>query len=543
MTRASCLFGVVALITGCSGLVSPDESRLDPDNATADGGRRDLGRPDGNTPDGSRPDGSDPDTGGEGDCTGDGDCNDSVDCTLDTCVDGFCQFTADDTRCVGDDPNPCTSGVFCDRTEGCRGIPRDCDDGIGCTEDRCEVAAGGCVYSDACEDGDTCDPALGCTGGECARDEDCSDGDACTDDRCVGRVCQRPVRACPPTGNPCQGSVCDSDSGDCVAVDVPNGTPCPDDGNLCTTGEACMDGFCLPRGNVPCGDSPGPCTTAVCDPTTGTCAARPVAAGAPCDDGDPCTTGTVCDGGGGCGNGAGCLDDGNPCTDEHCTGTGCISEDSPDGNPCPSSTGAAAGACCGGGCTDLSIDSANCGGCGIDCGDALCIDGVCAECEGDFDCPSAGSPCVEARCRSGFCEFEVTTGFCFIGGSCFADGMQNPANQCLACDPDITDREWTVRFMAPCSDGRWCTLVAGTPDPDNVGMDRCSNDGRCAGSNRGCGDSNQCTRDACNEDTNQCDHFNRDGACSTAGTSGVCCAPPTGGAAMCLPGLICPTGP
>lgn len=69
-----------------------------------------------------------------------------------------------------------------------------CDDGVDCTNDFCDAAAGECVHEPSdgeCDPGQTCDPDRGCVGGAtpCSGDEDCTDESGCTIGRCDGDRC------------------------------------------------------------------------------------------------------------------------------------------------------------------------------------------------------------------------------------------------------------------------------------------------------------------------------------------------------------------
>ncbi len=239
---------LVALLSGCSAIVSPDESELDEEGggdagAGVDGGRTDSGGEDAFVP---PRDGGPVDSGPE--CPGG--CDDEVACTVDTCVDGECRHEASDALCGDgercnpgsgcvpivctedsdcDDGLPCNGEETCDpgaagadETTGCLdGAPPTCDDGFACTEDSCDDGADGCVHTpldSACDDSidcsvDSCDPGSatdpsGClhieddtlcdtgycrTGGACSiaaggceggETRDCRDGDPCTADTC-----------------------------------------------------------------------------------------------------------------------------------------------------------------------------------------------------------------------------------------------------------------------------------------------------------------------------------------------------------------------
>ena len=130
-------------------------------------------------------------------CTSNADCDDGIDCTTDTCdvPTGTCTNTPDDSVC--------DNGVFCDGTETCDpandcqgGTPPDCDDGVSCTIDECNPG------TDACEnlsDDGLCNDGLFCNGVE---------------------TCD-PLHDCQPGTWPCQpGEVCDEING-CYSLALP----------------------------------------------------------------------------------------------------------------------------------------------------------------------------------------------------------------------------------------------------------------------------------------------------------------------------------
>jgi hypothetical protein len=177
-------FGVAGL-SGCSAIISTDKDALGGANLSGGDGGVAAGQGDAGLPTA---------------CAKDADCDDGNACNgVETCASGR----------VGSD-------LF----TGCRaGVPVQCDDGIGCTLDRCEPSVG-CVFeanAALCDDGvfcteDVCDSAAapgadGCrhverdaacsycfSDGRCdaARGGcfgrvtavSCGDGDACTDDLC-----------------------------------------------------------------------------------------------------------------------------------------------------------------------------------------------------------------------------------------------------------------------------------------------------------------------------------------------------------------------
>ena len=102
----------------------------------------------------------------------------------------FCQLCDVDTDC---DPAGRCAGRACE-TGACVDVPPvDCDDGRQGNVDTCVVDSSGapvcrhtCFNPTACDDGNRCNGAEGCTAGACRPGVplDCDDGDGCTDDRC-----------------------------------------------------------------------------------------------------------------------------------------------------------------------------------------------------------------------------------------------------------------------------------------------------------------------------------------------------------------------
>jgi MYXO-CTERM domain-containing protein len=120
-----------------------------------------------------------------------------------------------------------------------------------------------------------------------------------------------------------------------------DGAAC-DDGNLCTTDDACSGGACVGGGSLSCNDG-NACTDDSCSPATGCVHANNTAS---CSDGDPCTVSESCHSGV-CGGGSA-----KTCTaSDAChiagtcsTGVGCSNPSAPDGTSC------SGGSCVGGTC-------------------------------------------------------------------------------------------------------------------------------------------------------------------------------------------------
>ena len=244
----------------------------------------------------------------------------------------------------------CPTGGLCVGALCVGGSSTPCpDDGVACTEERCDPVRG-CVHEPVaarCEDGDPCtaaicDPHSGCTQAP-ATGPACEDGDACTTaDRCMGGRCVgQPVR-CPPdawacTDEQCIAGVCrpvplddrcpaaectvstcrpgarDADRRGCVTTPSVDGTPCSDDGAFCTD-DACDAGGCL---HVPIDGrcaSADECTQAVCAPER--------------DDRNEagCVPGSS--------DGPGCAEDGDPCSDDLCQESRCAHQPVTDPELC-----------------------------------------------------------------------------------------------------------------------------------------------------------------------------------------------------------------
>jgi N-acetylneuraminic acid mutarotase len=233
-------------------------------------------------------------------------CNDGNACTTkDVCQSGVC---------VGSSPVVCPAGDVCHfagvcnpQTGQCASTPKPdgtgCSDGNPCTtNDACfnGVCTSGspvvCQPVDGCHVAGVCNPNTGaCSnpvkadGSACNDGNACSQTDVCKAGKCVG---SNPV-ACAPL-DPCHvAGSCDPQTGQCSAPAAPDGTSC-DDGNPCTTKDACFGGSCT--GGVPL-DCPPPDAchgTGVCNPATGNCSYPSAVDGTACNDGNACTTVDTC---------------------------------------------------------------------------------------------------------------------------------------------------------------------------------------------------------------------------------------------------------
>ncbi|MDX9719723.1 MAG: hypothetical protein RBU37_03185, partial [Myxococcota bacterium] len=208
------------------------------------------------------------------DCSGlDASCRQGVcNSTTGTCA----ELLLNDQGC--DDDNACTDADTC--VEGlCVGtpLPSGTDCGDACREGVCDALTGLCNAVDLpdgtqCDDENACTQNTACSAGECAGEPvddgaSCDDGDPCTvDDRCTAGECAGTLLDCSALDDDCNLGACDRETGECRAIPFSNGSAC-DDGVVCTTRDACVDGVC-----------------------TG----EAIPEGGACNDGDPCTSGERC---------------------------------------------------------------------------------------------------------------------------------------------------------------------------------------------------------------------------------------------------------
>lgn len=175
---------------GCSG--DEAESPFSQTDAGADSSLSDAETDSGDASD----DEPDPTLGGP--CVDDGQCDDGLACTADSCdvERGRCRFVPDDSLCQ--DGLFCNGLEICDPRLGCRqGPPETCGDENSCTIDACVEETQSCVHRKRDADGDG-DPDAHCGGGDCddadpsvssLRDEICGNG---KDDNCNGVIDEEP---------------------------------------------------------------------------------------------------------------------------------------------------------------------------------------------------------------------------------------------------------------------------------------------------------------------------------------------------------------
>jgi hypothetical protein len=227
--------------------------------------------------------------------------------------------------------------------------------------------------------GMACDAAQICTGGvctpgsdagtdvpppECTSAVDCNDDNPCTDDTCSAGTCGHA-----------------------------NNTSSCDDGNACTTADACSGGSCQGGAATDCADT-NPCTDDSCNPVSGCAHANNTAA---CDDGSACTSNDTCSAGSCAGVAKSCSDD-NPCTDDACNAAdgACLhannTADCEDGDACTLGDKCSGGACVTGSGTRSCDDDNMCttDSCVPATGCAHVSTGLCVACSGDELTRTAG---------------------------------------------------------------------------------------------------------------------------------------------------------
>jgi hypothetical protein len=343
-----------------------------------------------------------------------------------------------------DDGNPCTNNDVCRRgicagtpIAGCVQCARDTDCG--------NIAVGPCQEA-FCSPAGTCNVRSASDGTGCNDNNPCTTNDVCTNGVCAGTpvanctTCDS-ASQCPQPPDQCQQATCINHV--CGIANKTNGTAC-NDGNACTTNDACTNGVCagtLTAGcvqcsrNTDCSSIPvDQCHEAVCG-ANGACVVQNRANGTSCDDGNPCTSNDVCTAG-------------------VCAGTeitGCVSCTSPGTCPQPADQ----------------------------CQQPTCQNNIC----GTENKPN-DSPCDDGD----VCTLLDTC----HNGTCQA-GLTKPCDQCLSCQ-DVngvaTCAPDSTQIGKRCNDQNACT--------EN---DVCTAAGICVGTPVDCDDGNECTTDTCDPAT------------------------------------------
>ncbi len=429
-------------------------------------------------------------------------CDTSKDgaCSATSCdpMDGVCKLALQPVGTLCGESAICAGAQVCDSNGACvPGAASDCDDADACTKDACD-AKKGCTFapldSGACDDGSVCSDLDACSKGKCVgTSNDCSDASPCTDDACD------PAKGC---------------------VHLPSAATSCDDGDLCSVGDFCLQGLCLPGSKVLGCDDGNPCTNDACDGKQG-CVSK-AQDGGKCDDDDGCTKLDACAAGSCKGVQLSC-DDGSGCTvdscdkDEGCQHKAQVAKACDDGNACT-------------------------------VGDACISSGLCAS--GQPKVCDDANPCTVDLCDplQGCVQKEVVGSKCDDGNACTVNekcdkgqctGSPRDCDDGLVCSKDSCDKDagcqYAVVAGSKCDDGNACT--AG---------DACAKGGACVpGPGLSCDDNNGCTTDACDPSTG-CTHKALDGIGCSDGDSctqadkcvqGAC----KGSGKSCDDGLVCTT--
>jgi hypothetical protein len=443
-------------------------------------------------------------------------------CTVgDVCVSGKCRGTPFVCKALTDCHTP---GVCIPATGECTNPPKAngsaCDDGSACTQQDgcvfgvCEGASSViCEAQDGCHDSGICDPDTGtCSNPAKADGAACDDGDPCTRaDACQSGACASgtPV-SCSPVDDCHDSGTCDSATGECTNPPKADGAAC-DDGNPCSTLDACRAGTCTGGTLLTCPASDACREAGVCNAATGQCEAAPKADGTACNDGNACTRTDACQGG-------------------VCTGGSPVACTASDDCHLPGACDIATGAC---------TDPAKANG-------SVCND---------------GNACTRTdRCLSGTCRGENPV-VCSATDQCHDGGTCNPASG--LCSGPAKPNGTTCSDGNACSQGDTCqggtcvpgvAVTCGASDQChavgtcNAVTGICSNPVKALGSP--CNDGNACTQtDSCvfgacvGGNLVNCastDPCRANGTCNPA--TGQCSSPPRPDGTFCTDGRECDAG-
>jgi hypothetical protein len=453
------------LVTSAAGLAcapADDVTVTDtarPDDAEADG-----------TGDADPEDGDARDDGGPQSCTG------PADCAGGPCSDGWCC----DEECRG----TCRACNLPGREGTCSPIPAGQDPGAECLEQSPETCGldGTCDGAGACAryaSGTPCDDRQGCT-----TDDECDGAGECTG--------ATPTDCAPEAGNECCTGDCSGLLGcyteaqecpdGCAADRLTVGRTCVGCGPARAAG-ICSGGTsqaCTAADHVLCAELDCGGTTWRCTNVGGLWAWR---TGVVCDDGDPCTSSDACFGGTCGGTGYSCVSD--DCTLRTCDGVGGCDEDYPGSETacgataCPPDTCAGitridfpescANVCDGrGACTTCSCDD-NPSDCGVGPANECCA-AACADASGCYTVPGScggADVCTDpyllnvARVCTG-CGPAAGSGACGGGGTFRCDAATHDACRSVTCGGTVyyctnAGGTWRWRASAACDDGNPCS--------------------------------------------------------------------------------------
>lgn len=107
-------------------------------------------------------------------------------------------------------------------------------------------------------------------------------------------------------------------------------------------------------------------------------------------------------------------------------------------------------------------------------------------------CPDDGLDCTDQfRDQDGNCVTVIIEDFCLVENRCYRMFESAPSNECLICDPSVSQDQLLPATGLPCDDGNACTIG-----------DECSPNGSCvSGVLNTCNDGNECTDDSCDAKT------------------------------------------
>ncbi|HVW24391.1 MAG TPA: lamin tail domain-containing protein [Polyangiaceae bacterium] len=318
----------------------------------------------------------------------------------------------------------CSSSTGCSYTStttncpfGCDGTAKQCKPDP-CTSVTCNTPPNDCYQAGSGQ----------CVNGKCvftplAAKTACNDGNQCTTgDACDGAGKCAGSAVSVDDGEPCTTDACDPVAG-ITHTPVADATNC-DDGNLCNGIATCQSGKCTNGAPKTCTTPPiGGCyaATGTCNPTNGACTYQPSSPGTTCDDGQVCTTNDACDGNGTCGGSAIVCTAGTPtCVDANTSRTFTA-------GTCQTSSGS-----CNAPSTDKHCDF------GCDSASGLCKQDPCI---GKTCTTPPSSQCYQATgtCSNGTCSYAVTAdASCDDGDPCTNNDKCSAAGACagtpLACN-------------------------------------------------------------------------------------------------------------
>ena len=357
--------------------------------------------------------------------------DDDNDCTADLCLNGSASHHVLPAGAQCEDGNG--NGGTCNKSGTCVvvcQVAADCVSQNPCQVPSCDTTKGVCVLTPVADDTPT--PGAAQTAGDCH-------AHVCVGGMDVNRVDDTDV---PTTPSDCDDEVCKSG--------VPSNPPAADH-SPCSTFQGNQPGFCDGAGAcVECADDAdcsGPsddCQHPVCK-ANGTCDVAFTAAMTPTTSNPPQTVGDcatlVCDGSGGTTNVTSMTDpqdDGQPCTNDVCTGVNMTTHTNvPGGSPC--GTG----------------------------GMLACWFGVCSGCMGSSQCPAA------------YCTGTVLTKAQTCSGMSLCQPPTTPTVDCAPylCTAGACGTSCTTN--SGCAPGNYCALPGGTCKTKLANGASCTQDGEC----------------------------------------------------------------